>query len=67
VFMANTNVGHKGTFAEPNGGIFAQVTSAWLQWRLKHDQAAAKMFVGPQCGLCTDSAWTVQKSRIDEP
>jgi dienelactone hydrolase len=67
VFMANTNVGHKGTFAEPNGGIFAQVTSAWLQWRLKHDQAAAIMFVGPQCGLCTDSAWSVQKKRIDQP
>jgi dienelactone hydrolase len=65
VLMANTNVGHKGTFAQAHVGAFATVATAWLQWQLKHDQTAAKMFVGARCGLCTDSAWTVEKKRID--
>jgi dienelactone hydrolase len=65
VFMANKNVGHGGTFAEANGGAWGQVMTAWLQWRLKDDAAAAKLFVGAQCGLCVDAAWTVQKKGID--
>ena len=64
VFMANIEVGHGGTFAQPNGGAFAQVTTAWLQWQLKGDAAAAKTFVGANCGLCTDAAWTVQAKNI---
>jgi hypothetical protein len=64
VFMANIDVGHGGTFAQPNGGAFAQVATAWLQWQLKGDAAAAKMFVGANCGLCTDTAWTVQAKNI---
>ena len=65
VFVGNLNVGHHGTFARPNGGAFAVVATAWLQWQLKHDSAAAKMFLGTQCGLCVDPAWTIQKKRID--
>ena len=65
VFMGNINVGHKGTFAEANGGAFAKVAAAWLQWQLKHDEVAANMFVGARCGLCTDADWTVLKKHID--
>lgn len=64
VFMANIEVGHGGTFAQPNGGAFAQVATAWLQWQLKGDASAAKMFSGSSCGLCTDAAWTVQAKNI---
>jgi dienelactone hydrolase len=65
VFVGNLNVGHHGTFAQPNGGAFAAVATAWLQWQLKHDPTAAKMFLGSKCGLCVDPAWSVQKKRID--
>jgi dienelactone hydrolase len=65
VFVGSLNVGHRGTFAQANGGAFAAVATAWLQWQLKHDSTAAKMFLGAQCGLCVDPVWTIQKKRID--
>ena len=64
VMVANLAVGHGGTFAKPNGGAVAQVAVKWLDWQLSGDQAAAKMFVGKDCGLCTDPAWTVDRKRI---
>jgi len=64
LFNANINVGHGGTFREPNGGWFGEVGVAWLSWQLKGDKVAAKMFVGPDCGLCTNKAWTVKKKNM---
>jgi dienelactone hydrolase len=58
VFLGNLiGVGHGGTYWEPNGGKAAAVVVAWLNWQLRHDEAAAKMFVGKDCGLCKDPAW----------
>ena len=65
VFMGDLNVGHVGTYGQPNGGWFGEVGAAWLAWRLKGDQQAGKMFAGPACGLCTDPAWTIKKKNID--
>jgi len=66
VFLGNIlNVGHGGTYWEPNGGKAAAVVVAWLNWQLRGDQRAARMFVGEDCGLCRDSAWTSQKRKID--
>ena len=45
--VINTNVGHKGTYAEENGGRAAQAVVAWLNWQLRNDQQAARWFVGP--------------------
>ena len=53
--------GHAATYAHVNGGKFAEVGANWLLWRLKGDQKAGAMFDGPDCGLCKDPAWTVQK------
>jgi hypothetical protein len=64
VFFGWVNVGHFGTFNHPNGGRFATAGVAWLEWRLNGDQTAAKMFVGPDCGLCTDPAWHVSKKNM---
>jgi predicted dienelactone hydrolase len=64
IFKGNLNVGHPGTFVQPNGGWFAEVGTAWLDWQLKGDRKAAAMFAGPQCGLCTDPAWQVQKKGL---
>jgi dienelactone hydrolase len=56
--------GHGGTYGEPNGGPFGKVGVAWLDWRLKGDAAAGRMFVGPKCGLCTDAEWVVKQKNI---
>lgn len=65
VFLANHDVGHVGTLDEPNGGSEAQVTTNWLDWRLKGDAAAGRTFAGPDCTLCTDPAWNVVRKGID--
>jgi dienelactone hydrolase len=66
VFYANLmGVGHGGTYWEPNGGKAAAAVVAWLEWQLRGDSKAARQFVGKDCGLCTDTAWKVEKKRID--
>ena len=64
VAMANLDVGHGGTYSQPNGGEFGKVAGAWLKWRLKGDEAAGKMFSGASCGLCSDANWKFEKKRI---
>jgi hypothetical protein len=57
-------VGHGGTYWDPNGGKAAAAVVAWLEWQLRGDTTAGKLFVGESCGLCVDSAWKVEKKRI---
>jgi len=52
-----SGVGHGGTYWEPNGGKAAAAVVAWLEWQLRGDEQAKKMFVGEDCGLCRDPAW----------
>jgi dienelactone hydrolase len=66
VMVANLNVGHGGTFMEPNGGRAASVAVSWLDWQLKHDPQAAKRFVGTGCGLCADPDWKLQTSNVKD-
>jgi len=61
VFFGWINVGHGGTYNQPGGGRFGAVGVAWLKWRLNGDRAAGKLFEGPNCGLCKDPVWHVQK------
>ncbi len=56
---------HGGTYGEANGGDFGKVAVAWLDWRLKGDAAAGRMFLGPACGLCRDPHWVVQRKGFD--
>jgi hypothetical protein len=66
IFVANIlGVGHGRIYWEPNGGKAAAAVVAWLDWQPCGDKRAAKRFVGKNCGLCTDSAWKVDKKRID--
>jgi hypothetical protein len=61
-FMGNIlNATHSGTYWEPNGGKAATAVVAWLDWQLRHDQRAGRMFLGKRCGLCMDPVWTVEK------
>ncbi|HEY9171081.1 MAG TPA: alpha/beta hydrolase [Verrucomicrobiae bacterium] len=64
VFAANLNVGHGGTYARPHGGDFAKVATAWLQWQLKGDKQAARMFEGEPCGVAQMAGWKVEKKNI---
>ena len=59
--LASHDVGHGGTFQQPNGGAEAQVARQWLDWQLMGDAGAGKTFVGSDCGLCRDPQWTVQR------
>jgi hypothetical protein len=57
-------VGHGGTYNQPNGGEFAGIGVAWLNWQLKGDQKAALMFRGADCGLCVNPRWVVQTKNL---
>jgi hypothetical protein len=56
-YGSRDNAGHSATYFHPNGGEFANVTVAWLNWQLKGDESAAKMFRGTDCTLCTNPNW----------
>jgi dienelactone hydrolase len=58
------NAGHTATVFHPGGGEFANVASNWLEWTLKGDKKAGAMFVGKNCGLCTNSNWDVKSKEI---
>ena len=57
VAVANIDVGHNGTFRQPNGGAVAPVAVQWLEWQLRGDQAASRWFIGDNCALCQDADW----------
>ena len=63
-FAANYPVGHGGTYRQEHGGEFSVPAIAWLQWQLKGDPEAAKMFVGPDCGLAAREGWTIEKNSL---
>ncbi|MGV3767068.1 MAG: hypothetical protein ACO1NW_13130 [Chitinophagaceae bacterium] len=64
VFVANMDVGHAGTYAEPHGGEFAKVALAWYQWQLKGDKNAGKQFTDNTNGLADSPVWKVEKKNI---
>jgi len=56
-YGARHNAGHTATVFHPGGGEFANVASNWLMWAFKNDKKAGAMFVGKDCGLCTNANW----------
>ena len=63
-FAANYPVGHGGTYRQEHGGEFTVPALAWLQWQLKGDKEAAKLFQGDDCGLANREGWTVEKNNL---
>jgi len=53
-------VSHGGTYSQPNGGDFARVAVAMLNWQLKGEKNESKMFLGASCGLCQEAGWHVE-------
>jgi hypothetical protein len=65
-YGARHNAGHTATVFHPGGGEYANVASNWLMWTFKGDKKAGAMFVGKNCGLCTNSNWDVKQKEIKE-
>ncbi len=61
---ANFPVGHGGTYREPHGGEFTVVALAWLDWQLKNDSNAAKMFIGEKNLLSKRKDWTLETNEM---
>jgi len=61
-YAANLPVGHGGTYGQPHGGEFAIVARAWLDWQLKGNKQASKMFVGKKNQLSQRKDWTLEKN-----
>ena len=64
VFVGNLDVGHGGTYAQPHGGEFARVATAWYKWQLKGDREAGKLFTGNPPGLSQSAGWTAEKKNM---
>ncbi len=62
--LVNIPVGHGGTYMQPHGGIAAEVVTAWLDWQLKGQKAAAAHFTGPNCGFCRDERLKLDSKNI---
>ena len=60
--VTNFPVGHGGTYSQPHGGEYSIVAIAWLDWQLKGNEEAAKMFKGVDCGLSKREGWTIEKN-----
>jgi hypothetical protein len=65
LYAYKDGIGHGGTYNQPNGGEFGKVAVALLEWQLKGDKEAGKMFLGADCGLCQDPKWHVEKKGIN--
>ena len=67
VFNASNMFGHGGTYNDDNGGECARVAEGWFRWQLMDDMSdqGKGMFWGKDCGLCTDSKWTVKSVNMD--
>lgn len=63
-YGARHGAGHTATVFHRGGGEFANVASSWLRWQLKGNQEAATLFVGNDCGLCTDPNWDVASKNL---
>ena len=65
VFRAyQKGIGHGGTYHDPDGGTFGKVALSWLDWQLKGNEEAAKMFTGEPCGLSHMPGWETEKKNI---
>ena len=58
-------IGHGGTYMQPFGGDYAKVATAWLNWWLKGDKNAAKMFTGPKPGVADMEGWIYLRKNIE--
>lgn len=64
VLKANmTLLGHTGAYPMPDIR-WTRAVLAWLNWQLKGDKEALKMFSGPDCTMCKDDDWWIQSRNL---
>jgi hypothetical protein len=51
----------RNTYHDSGGGTFGKVVLEWLDWQLKDNKGAARMFQGNKCSFCTDPQWVTSK------
>lgn len=56
--------GHGDELGAPAGGRFGALIVDWLNWWFKGDSAAGRSFIGPDCAICADPAWTVKSKNL---
>ena len=64
-YGARENAGHTATVFHPGGGEYANVAANWLRMVFKDDAEAARMFVGNDCGLCTNPNWDTASKKLN--
>lgn len=65
VFRAwEDGLAHIGTYGAAGGGAIGRIAVNWYKWQLKDDKDAARMFSGPDCLLCREPTWHVQKKNM---
>ncbi len=64
-YGARHNAGHTATVFHPGGGEYANVAANWLRYLFKGDKDAGKMFVGKNCGLCTNPNWDTNSKKLE--
>ena len=64
--MYRANLAGQGHAAPAQGdsGQYRPAVIAWFRYQLMGDPAAARVFTGANCGLCTAAGWTVQKRGV---
>ncbi|KAK8079356.1 hypothetical protein PG997_007174 [Apiospora hydei] len=58
-WIGNFNVGHSGTYRQPNGGVFGVAAVQWLQWVLQKNATASLFFTA---GGAQAANWTEVES-----
>ena len=66
IILFSKALGHGGDLFKDNGGDFAKIDIAWLNWWLKGDTGATGkgLLVGSGCTYCTDNAWEVKSKNL---
>ncbi|HEY9154911.1 MAG TPA: serine hydrolase [Opitutaceae bacterium] len=67
IVMTNFDVGHGGTYSQPHGGAFTGVALGWLDWQLKDDASASKMFLNQDSDFRRDPKWKVELKNFKRP
>lgn len=60
----NYPIGHGGTYRQAHGGEFSIPAIAWLNWQLKGDKKAAKMFKGKKPQILKREKWVIEKNEL---
>lgn len=61
VFYAVYEYGHTGILLPPYQERIYTEVAAWFRWQLMQDHTLKSRFAGPDCGVCSDPNWTVQR------